>query len=89
MIPKLRLTKFKKVYNFIKKFIPFKPLQLIILCYVYEFESYYLKHKIEAEVTTAIDSYLTDTHSAVDPLEGVMVDELHIVSRWTIDKESE
>lgn len=85
MLPKLRLTKFKKVYNYIKRFIPFKPLQLVILCYVYEFESYYIKHKVKATVTTAIDSYLADTHSAVDPFEGVKTDDLTIQSQWTID----
>ena len=89
MLPKLRLNKFKKVYNFLKRFIPFKPLQLIILCYIYEFESYYLKHKIEATVTTAIESYLDDTPSAVDPFEGVMTDDLTIQSQWTIDSEED
>ena len=89
MLPKLRLTKFKKVYNFIKRYIPFKPLQLIILCYVYEFESYYLKHKIEATVTTAIESYLSDTSSAVDPFKGVQTDDLTIQSQWTIDSDED
>ena len=85
MLPKLRLNKFKKVYNFLKKFIPFKPLQLVILGYVYEFETYYIKRKAEHAVTTAIESYLSDTPSAVDPFEGVITDDLTIQSQWTID----
>ena len=80
---------FKEVYKSITKFIPFKPLKLIILGYLIEIEDIYIEYRAKLAVTTSINSYLNDTHSEVDSFEGVMVDELHIVSRWTIDKESE
>ena len=83
----LYLNDFKELYKILTRFIPFKPLKLVILAYLIEIEDMYIDYKVKHEVTTSISSYLEDTPSEVDPLEGIWVDEFTIQSRWSIDDE--
>ena len=80
---------FKEVYKSITKFIPFKPLKLVILGYLIEIEDIYIEYRSKLAVETAINTYKNETAEEANPFEGVMVDDLHIVARWTIEEDSE
>jgi len=83
----LYLNDFKELYRLLSRFIPFKPLKLVLLAYLIEIEDMYIDYKVKSEVTSSIDSYLSDIPSEDDPLEGIWTDEFTIKSRWSIDDE--
>ena len=84
-LPILITSEVRAIYNFLKRFVPFKPLKLVLLGYLWEYEQLLIARKAKHAVDKALNTYKPTV--AKNPLEGVMVDDLHIVSRWTIDDE--
>ena len=85
-LPILVTPEVRTIYNFLKRFVPFKPLKFILSGYLWEYEQLLIARKAKHAVDVALDNY----KPTVEPnsLEGVMVDDLHIVSRWTIDDDN-
>jgi len=85
-LPILVTPEVRALYNFLKRFIPFKPLKFVLLGYLWEYEQLLIARKAKHAVDVALASYKPTV--APNPLEGVMVGDLEIKSRWSIDDDT-
>ena len=85
-LPILVTPEVRTIYNFLKRFLFIKPLKFILLGYLWEYEQLLIARKAKHAVDVALDNYKPTVEP--DSFEGVMVDDLHIVSRWTIDDDT-
>ena len=84
-LPILVTSEVRALYNFLKRFLFIKPLKLVLLGYLWEYEQFYIARKAKHAVDEALNTYKPTV--APNPLEGVMTDEFTIQSRWTVDND--